>query len=66
MTDPDLVAALTPLQVGLDAFTRSLYVLARVRVQRGESLKPEQRRRLLGALTTATGPHAAATEGEVA
>lgn len=46
MTDADLLAAVESSLIGLDAFHRDLYAIARLRVQRGESLKATQRQQL--------------------
>lgn len=46
MTDHDLLHAVETALVGLDAFHRDLYALARLRVARGEPLKATQRQQL--------------------
>ena len=53
MTDHDLLSAVEASLVGLSAFHRDLYALARARVQRGEPLKATQRQQLARVLRLA-------------
>ena len=53
MTDHDLLHAVETALGGLSQFHRDVYAMARLRVQRGEPLKPDQRAQLARVLRLA-------------